>query len=87
MGEEGPWQDSLLRRLGQADDALSRWVEEKDSLLAGMVPRSRPAGYRDTLTLEDLITRFLIRFVKRIPMYCGPRHDWANAAMQFVKTL
>jgi integrase len=41
------------------DEAINRWVEEKDALLAGKVPRTRPAGCRDTLTLEDLITRFL----------------------------
>src|SRR5689334_10795676 len=41
------------------DAALNKWIAEKDDLLAGRVPRLRKPGCRDTLTLEDLITRFL----------------------------
>jgi integrase len=50
----GSWRDDP-----KGEKALERWLEEKDALLAGRVPRSRLPGAQNGLTLEDLITRFL----------------------------
>jgi hypothetical protein len=44
----GPWDD--------ADGALTRWLEQKDDLLAGRVPRAKVS---EGVTLRDLCNRFL----------------------------
>ncbi len=47
----GVWSDD--------QKALERWLDEKDDLLAGRVPRARLKIDHDVPTLEDLATKFL----------------------------
>src|ERR1043165_5824692 len=60
----GPWDDP--------DSALNKWLEEKDDLLAGRVPRSRHPD--DTPTLCDLVNAFLT--TKKTLLDAGELSKW-----------
>ena len=59
MGKESPRQAALLWELEErgvtADEALQRWVDQKDDLLAGRKPGAKWGG----ITVRELCNRFL----------------------------
>lgn len=79
----GRWAKKIKGRLHHfgkvADDpkgkaALSRYLDDKDDLLAGRTPRSR----RDSLTIEDLCNRFLAAKEAAVDSGELARATWGN---------
>jgi integrase len=78
MGKESTRENPLLRRLGDPQKSLECWVEEKDELLAGRVPRSRESRRHphDTPTLRDLVNQFLTTKKKMLESGELSIHTW-----------